>query len=68
MSSFGVEKLIRNKIDELYVKGKMAKDDQALLPGAHDYVSLDGKRGFASAVKIMDVDNPGGPFEAENSG
>lgn len=40
VSSFGVEKLIWNKIDKLYVKGKMVpKDIQALLPGACEYVS-----------------------------
>ena len=57
MSSFRVEKVIQNKIDKLYVICRMApKDVQALLPGTCEYVSLHGKRGFASAVKIMDVE------------
>lgn len=68
MSSFGVEDVLWNKIYKLYVIGKMALQNvETQLPGAVN-VSLHGKRYFVSAIRIMDMDNPGGLYETENSG
>lgn len=68
MSSFGVEDVLWNKIYKLYVIGKMALQNvETQLPGVVN-VSLHGKRCFISAIRIMDVDNPGRLYETENSG
>ena len=62
MSSFGVEKVVKNKIDKLYVIGRIPLPFSkmsmpwSLEAGVCEYAFWHDKKDFASATKIMDMD------------
>lgn len=56
MSSLsGVEKVVRNKIDKLYVAYQNSPPKMCI-PGACKYAFLYDKKDFASVAKIMDME------------
>ena len=53
---------MRNEIDELFVMGQLAlKDVQAFILGTCEDVTLHVRMHIADAIKVMELDYPGGP-------